>query len=150
MRAVLYVCVAILLVLPAAAETAKVAPEGPVWDTSPGFAFPGAAKPKKLRRSLSGIACRSESSGPRRCIAAFDEGGEARYAMIDGTRVIPQTERILLLADGGELDAEGAASYGGFAYVTGSHSRKREPCDSNPDSRHVYRLALQSVVVQTL
>ena len=37
-----------------------------------------------------------------------------------------------------------AASGGGFAYVTGSHSRKREPCDGNPDSRHVYRLALQS------
>jgi len=33
---------------------------------------------------------------------------------------------------------------GRFAYVTGSHSRKRDPCVANPDSRHVYRLTLQS------
>jgi len=144
MRAALYACLAILVALPAAADTPKVTPEGPVWDTSPGFAFPGADKPKKLRRSLSGIACPSESNGPRRCIAVFDEGGEARYAMIDGTRVIPQPERIVLLAGNGELDAEGAASDGGFAYVTGSHSRKRASCVTNADSRHVYRLALQS------
>jgi uncharacterized protein DUF3616 len=144
MRAALYACLAILVALPAAADTPKVTPEGPVWDTSPGFAFPGADKPKKLRRSLSGIACPSESNGPRRCIAVFDEGGEARYAMIDGIRVIPQPERIVLLAGNGELDAEGAASDGGFAYVTGSHSRKRASCVTNADSRHVYRLALQS------
>ncbi|MFL5280152.1 MAG: DUF3616 domain-containing protein [Rhodopila sp.] len=143
MRATLYACLAVLLALPAAADSPKVTPEGPVWDTSPGFAFPGADKPKKLRRSLSGIACPSESNEPRHCIAVFDEGGEARYAIIDGTRFTPQPERILLLAGNGELDAEGAASHGGFAYVTGSHSRKREPCLPNPNSRHVYRLALQ-------
>ena len=74
----------------------------------------------------------------------FDEGGEARYAMIDGTRMMPQPERIVLLAGNGELDAEGAASDSRFAYVTGSHSRKRDPCVANPDSRNVYRLALQS------
>src|SRR3954467_5496868 len=28
-------------------------------------------------------------------------------------------------------------------YVTGSFFRKRGSCDTNPDSRHVYRIALQ-------
>ena len=143
MRAALYACLAILLAQPAAANMPKVAPEGPVWDTSPGFDFPGADKPKKLRRALSGIACPSEFNGPRRCIAVFDEGGEARYAIIDGMRLVPQPERIVLLAGKGELDAEGAAHDGRFVYVTGSHSRKRDPCIANPHSRHVYRLAVQ-------
>jgi len=143
MRPALYACLAILLAPPAAADAPKVMPEGPVWDTSPGFVFPGADKPKKLRRSLSGIACSGESNGPRRCIAVFDEGGEARYAIIDGERLIPQPEHILLLAGNGELDAEGAVSDAGFAYITGSHSRTRGSCAANPDSRHVYRLALQ-------
>jgi hypothetical protein len=81
-------------------------------------------------------------SNPRRCIAVFDEGGEARYAIIDGTRLVPQPERIVLLAGKGELDAEGAAHDGRFVYVTGSHSRKRSG-DANSDSRHVLRLVLQ-------
>ena len=52
-----------------------------------------------------GIACSSESNGPRHCIAVFDEGGEARHAIIDGERLIPQPERIVLLTGNGELDA---------------------------------------------
>jgi hypothetical protein len=56
---------------------------------------------------------------------------------------MPQPERIVLLTGKGELDAEGAAHDGSFAYVTGSHSRKRDPSIANPHSRHVYRLALQ-------
>ena len=144
MRAALYACFAILLALPAAADSPEVMPEGPVWNTSPGFAFQGADNPKEMRRALSGIACPNELDEPRRCIAVFDEGGDARYAIIDGTRLIPQPERIGLLADKGELDAEGAASDGGFVYVTGSHSRQRGACIANPDSRHVFRLALQA------
>lgn len=143
MRASLCACLGLLLSLPAAADPPKVMPDGPVWDTSPGFAFPGANHPKKLRRSLSGIACPSEGSEPRLCIAVFDEGGEARYAKIDGTHFIPQPEHIPLLSNGGELDAEGAASDGHFAYVTGSHSRTRNDCARNLDSRHVYRLTVQ-------
>jgi Protein of unknown function (DUF3616) len=142
MRPALYACLAMLFAPPASADMQKVAPEGPFWDTSPGFAFPGAEKPKGLRRALSGIACPSVSSGPRRCIAVFDEGGEARYAIIDGRRVTPQPEPIVLLADG-DLDAEGAATDGGFAYVTGSHSRMRGRCIANLGRRHVYRLPLQ-------
>ena len=34
MRSALYASLAILLALPAAADIPKVAPEGPVWDTS--------------------------------------------------------------------------------------------------------------------
>jgi hypothetical protein len=143
MRAVLYACLAILLAEPVAAKMPERSPDGPIWDTSPGFDFPGADKPKNLRRALSGIACPSELSGPRRCIAVFDEGGEARYAIIDGIRLVPQPERIVLLAGKVELDAEGAAHDGHFVYVTGSHSRKRDPCIANAHSRHVYRLAVQ-------
>ena len=143
MRAALFACLATLLAVRAAADPPKVAPEGPVWDTSPGFAAAPGADEQKLRRSLSGIACPSELNGPPRCIAVLDEGGEARYALIDGKRLIPEPERIVLLAADGEQDAEGAANDGGFAYVTGSHSRKRDGCVSNPHSRHVYRLALQ-------
>src|SRR5262245_3739718 len=109
MRSALYACFAILFGLPAAADMPKVVPEGPIWNTCPGLAFPGAAKRKKLRRALSGIACPTEITGPRRCLAVFDEGGEARYAVIDGTHMIPQPERIVLLPGDGELDAEGAA-----------------------------------------
>jgi hypothetical protein len=143
MRAVLYACLVFLFALRAAAETPKVAPEGPVWETAPGFAFPGTGKPKKLRRALSGIACPSQAEVPRRCIVVFDEGGEARYALIDGKHLKPQPEHILLLAGKRELDAEGAANDGGFAYVTGSYSRQRKTCLADLDRRHVYRLALQ-------
>jgi len=142
MRAALYACVAILVTQPVAAKMEKVAPEGPIWDTSPGFHFPDADKPKKMRRALSGISCPYKLNGPRRCIAVFDEGGEARYVLVDGTRFVPQPEPIVLLSKG-ELDAEGAASDGGFVYVTGSHSRKRKECAANPESRHVYRLPVR-------
>lgn len=142
MRAALYACLAILAAQPVAAKMEKVAPEGPIWDTSPGFDFPDADKPKKMRRALSGIACADKVNEPLRCIAVFDEGGEARYALVDGTHFVPQPERIVLRATG-ELDAEGAASDGEFVYVTGSHSRKRKGCAANPDSRQVYRLAVR-------
>lgn len=143
MRAVLYACLAVLLAQPAVAKGPKVAPEGPIWDTSPGFDFPNADKPDKMRRSLSGIACANEINGTRRCIAAFDEGGEARYAIIDGTRLVPQPEPIVLLPGKRELDAEAAAHDGRFVYITGSHSRHRDQCKANEDSRHVYRLEVQ-------
>jgi hypothetical protein len=143
MRLALYACLVILLSRPAFADMPKVAPEGSFWDTSPGFEFPGAKKPKELRRALSGIACPSQSSGPRRCIAAFDEGSEARYAIIEGTRLTPEPERIPLLVGNGDLDAEGAATEDGFTYVTGSYSRQRGRCAASPDRRHVYRLSLQ-------
>src|SRR5262249_55771481 len=57
-----------------AAGPPSVAPEGPVWGAGAGFQF--ADKPDKKRESVSGIACPTVSSSPRRCIVAFDEGGE--------------------------------------------------------------------------
>jgi hypothetical protein len=90
------------------ADTPKVAPEGPVWSAAAGFYFD--EKADKKRESLSGIAC--PSTVPRLCVAAFDEGIEARYVEIDGNRLVPQPDKIVLLPGGKELDAEGAARDG--------------------------------------
>jgi hypothetical protein len=119
------------------ADPPKIAPEGPVWDAAAGFQFD--KKADKKRESLSGIACPSLAAVPRLCVAAFDEGIEARYVVIDGYRLIPQPDTIVLLAGGKELDAEGAAHDGDMVYITGSHSPKRGDCAINPDSRHVIR-----------
>ncbi len=119
------------------ADPPKIAPEGPVWSTGAGFQFDG--KADKKRESLSGIACPSLSTVPRLCVAAFDEGLEARYVTIDGNRLVPQPDKIVLLSAGKELDAEGAARDGDLVYITGSHSHKRKDCAINPDSRHVVR-----------
>lgn len=123
-----------------AAGPPTVSPEGPAWSTGPGFAF--ASKRNDTRRSLSGMACPASLAGPRRCVAVFDEGVEARYAVIDGTRLSPEDTRIVLLPGGRELDAEGAARDGTFVYVVGSHSAKRSDCTNNPDGRHVLRFAV--------
>jgi hypothetical protein len=115
----------------------SVAPEGPVWSAGAGFQFTD--KADKKRESLSGIACPPISSSPRRCIAAFDEGGEERYVLIGDVRLVPEPDRIVLLPDDKELDAEGAARDGDMVYVTGSHSPKRQSCEPNLSSRHVFR-----------
>ena len=119
------------------ADPLKVAPEGPVWSAAAGFQFD--EKADKKRESLSGIACPPLSTVPHLCVAAFDEGTEARYVEIDGNRLVPQPEKIVLLTGGKELDAEGAARDGDMVYITGSHSPKRRDCTINPDSRHVIR-----------
>jgi hypothetical protein len=64
---------------------------------------------------------------------------EARYVEIDGNRLVPKLDKIVLLPGGKELDAEGAARDGDMVYITGSHSPKRKDCAINPDSRHVIR-----------
>jgi hypothetical protein len=120
-----------------AAAPPTIGPEGPIWSAGAGFQFEGHADEK--RESLSGIACPPVSSAERRCVAVFDEGGEARYAVIAQNRLIPEPDRIVLLPGQGELDTEGAARDGDVVYVTGSHSPKRGNCQSNPDSRHVFR-----------
>ena len=121
----------------AEADPPKIAPEGSVWDAAAGFQFD--KKADRKRESLSGIACPSLAAVPRLCVAAFDEGIEARYVVIDGNRLVPQPDAIVLLADGKELDAEGAARDGDTVYITGSHSPKRGDCAINSDSRHVIR-----------
>jgi hypothetical protein len=126
----------------AAADVPRVAPESPAWTAGSGFSFPQAKKPEKVRQSLSGIACPPPVGVARRCVAAFDEGVEARYVVIDGQTLRPEPEKIVLLPSGKELDAEGAARDGDVIYITGSHAPKRGDCSANPDSRHVLRLTV--------
>lgn len=125
-----------------AADLPRVAPESPAWTAGSGFSFPQAKKPEKVRQSLSGIACPPPAGAARRCVAAFDEGVEARYVVIDGQTLRPEPDRIVLLPSGKELDAEGAAQDGDVIYITGSHAPKRGDCSANPDSRHVVRLTI--------
>jgi hypothetical protein len=125
----------------------KIKPEGPVWTVAPDFAFNGDQDEiAKKRRSLSGIACPAPSESPRLCIAAFDEGGEARYVIVGPTGFTPQQGSITLRDDDKEVDAEGAARDGSIVYITGSHSPKRgPPCKVHEHSRHVYRFKVDVV-----
>lgn len=125
-----------------AADPSPLAPESGPWDTGKGFEFD--VKPNKTRRSVSGIACRSQDRNSHECLVIFDEGVEARFANIEDGRIEPLAEVIRLAAvdelDVDELDAEGAAVEGNIFYVTGSHAAKRNSCASNPGSRFVLRL----------
>ena len=125
----------------ASAQTpATVQPGGVPWDSGAGFHFDlGKKKALKTRQSLSGIACTLNAAQQRICLAAFDEGVEARFAGLGRQTLTADPEPIRLRPDEGELDAEGAATDGQMFYVTGSHSAKRTSCDSNPDSRYVVR-----------
>lgn len=113
-------------------------PLGPALEVSPPFAF----DKKKTRRSASGIACAPASAGAgagQRCLVVFDEGTKAQFARLVAGRLQPFGTLIELSDAAAEIDAEGAALAGGFYYVTGSHSVKRESCKSNPASRVVIR-----------
>ncbi|QDL52960.1 DUF3616 domain-containing protein [Rhodoferax aquaticus] len=127
----------------AQAPAPRVAPAGGIWSAGAGFEF--ALKDKKAlktRRSVSGLACNLNAKGERVCLMAFDEGVQARYAVARDGQLLPDPQPVELARGDGELDAEGAASDGRYLYVTGSHSAKRSDCASNPDSRHVVRMAL--------
>ena len=78
------------------ADPPKIALEGPLWGAAAGFQFD--KKADKKRESLSGIACPPLAAVPRLCVAAFDEGIEARYVVIDGNRLVPQPDNIVLLS----------------------------------------------------
>jgi hypothetical protein len=135
------IAVAALIAISAdAAEPPLLKPESGPWDAGSGFTFE--KKATKTRQALSGIACPGNVSGQRVCLVVFDEGVEARFAVIQDDSYAPDGERVVLLASDGELDAEGAATDGRFFYVTGSHSPKRKSCKNNPDSRHVIRFAI--------
>src|SRR6188472_312934 len=82
----------------AAADPPAVSPESVTWTVAGGFSFE--TRPAKIRESLSGIACPPPSASPRRCIAAFDEGVEARYVTVDKDTFSPEPDRIVLLAGG--------------------------------------------------
>ncbi len=100
-----------------------------------GFSFPSI----KTRRALSGVACPASKSHERLCLAAFDEGAEARHLTINDDAYVPDNEQVALRPGNIELDAEAAATDGAFYYVAGSHSAKRNDCANNPESRHVVR-----------
>lgn len=135
----------------AQAKAPLLPPSSGIWEAGAGFEF--ALKEKKAlktRRSLSGIACNSVATGERMCLAVFDEGLQARYVTLRNSQLIPHSQPVPLMDGDGELDAEGAAADGRYAYVTGSHSAKRSDCTSNPDSRHVLRLTLDPATGRTL
>lgn len=141
----------LLLTSAAAAAEPTVKPlAGPIAVTgSFGFAA-DVDKPKKrneqvakLRKSVSGIACKPSG----RCLIAFDEGTEARFATLDGTSYTAEPKPVTLAPRGlfegpeaGEIDAEAVAFDGHSFYVTGSYARKRKDCALNVSSRQVVRL----------
>src|ERR1051325_2123700 len=104
----------------ASADPPSVSPENVTWTVTGDFSFE--KKPAKTRESLSGIAGPAPSASPRRCIAAFDEGIEARYVTVAEGTFGPESDPIVLLAGAKELDAEGAARDGNTVYITGSQS----------------------------
>lgn len=121
----------------AQAETVPaVRPIGSSLEVKPHFSFDD----KKTRRSVSGMAC-VPAGARQQCLVVFDEGTKAQFALLTPDRLEPIGSLVELTGTNGELDAEGAASAGGFYYVTGSHSVKRNSCASNPTSRQVIRLA---------
>lgn len=120
-----------------AAEPSKLKPQAGPLDAGAGFAF--TSKPGKTRQALSGIACPAAPAAPALCLAVFDEGGEARYVTIEGAAIKPDAERVVLIPGKVELDGEAAATDGQFYYVAGSHSAKRGDCQTNPQSRHLFR-----------
>ena len=129
----------------ALAQTAPplVQPEAGFWDSGVGFDF-GLSKKKqlKVRQSVSGIACNLNASQQRVCLLAFDEGTQARYAVLGQQALLVDAEPVALRPTQDELDAESAATDGHYFYVAGSHSAKRSSCASNPASRHVIRFRL--------
>jgi len=126
-------------------EPPRLQPDSGPWDSGAGFRFDLSKKEiKHTRQSVSGMACNLDARGRRICLMAFDEGAQARYAYLDGQALVPDAEPVALRLGSGEIDAEGAATDGRYVYVTGSHSAKRGDCASNPDSRHVLRLALDA------
>src|SRR4051794_37795064 len=129
-----------LAVASAAADPPGIKLQAGPLDAGDGFSF--ADKSTKTRQSASGIACPPNTPGKLICLIVFDEGGEARYATIDGKVFKPDLERVVLRDEGGELDAEGAATDGRFFYVTGSHSVQRNNCAKDPGRQHVLRFAL--------
>jgi Protein of unknown function (DUF3616) len=144
-------CLALLLGIPANAardDGPSIAPDSGPWDAVGSFEFQ--TDEKKTQRSLSGIACPANSSGQRLCLAVFDEGREARHLVIKDKAYALASEAVILRNVAGELDAEGAATDGGFYYVTGSHSAKRKDCANNPASRHVIRFKLDPATGRAL
>ncbi|MEP6588457.1 MAG: DUF3616 domain-containing protein, partial [Polaromonas sp.] len=133
----------------------RIQPDSGPWSSGAGFHFGLDKKQsKKVRQSVSGMACNLDARQQRICLLAFDEGTQARYAYVGDKVLAPDAEPVVLRATHGqaeaELDAEGAATDGQYFYVTGSHSAKRGDCASNPGSRHVLRFRLDPATGRAL
>lgn len=153
-----WVAATVCLVVAPASTQAQTPPKVPIvqptggpWDSGDGFIFDlGKKKEPRTRQSLSGIACNINAAQERICLMVFDEGVEARYAILRDNALAADPERITLRANEGELDAEGVATDGAYFYITGSHSAKRSTCESNPFSRYVIRFRLDPVTGRAL
>lgn len=120
-----------------------IKPTSGLWSSGDGFDFDlSKKKVKKIRQSISGMACTLDATLQRICLMVFDEGAQARYAYVRPGSLVPHPEAVVFKGIEGELDAEAAATDGRYFYVMGSHSAKRGDCSSNPNSRHVIRLAV--------
>lgn len=129
----------------------SVKPDGKLWDSGAGFQFDlKKKKEKKMRQSLSGMACTLDAQKQRVCLMVFDEGAQARFAYVRKESLDVDPEPVLFRTIEGELDGEDAATDGRYFYVTGSHSAKRSDCASNPHSRHVIRFRLDPATGRAL
>ena len=125
-----------------------IRPDSGPWSSGKGFQFD--TREKKTRQSVSGIACNLDAQNTPVCLLAFDEGVEARFAALGKDSLLIDKQRVVLRANGGELDAEGAATDGKFFYITGSHSARRSDCTSNPASRQVVRFRVDPATGRAL
>jgi len=128
----------------AASEVPTVKPKGKPWASGDGFRFGlNQKQEQQARQSLSGIACTLNSSRQRVCLMVFDEGVQAHFATLGQQALTADPQGFdLRNQKSAELDAEGAATDGTYFYVTGSHSAKRDDCESAPGRRHVIRFRL--------
>lgn len=123
----------------AAADEKRVKLSGSPTALTGSFGFQGDEDDvKKLRRSVSGVAC----ARPGACLVAFDEGREARAVELSEGVFKAEATALPLAASGDEIDAEAVATDGAHYVVTGSHSMKRKRCEANEASRTVARFAV--------
>lgn len=120
MKRLLSVLLLLPLALPAFAEDA--------WRVDPDFSK------KKARKDISGAAC-----GPERCFAVNDETHYIQqFKLHDGW--LEPGERLELLEEKAEIDAEAIAYADGVFYITGSHGLSRKKAKLKPAPFTVFRL----------
>ena len=117
------------LAVPASAEE--------VWRVEPDFSK------KKARKDISGAAC-----GPDRCFAVNDETHYIQqFAIRDG--LLEPGERLKLLEDKAEIDAEAIAYSDGVYYITGSHGLSRKKAKLKPEPFTLFRLRGETIDAST-
>ena len=109
------------------AFTAPVSADQP-WQVDPDFTS------KKARKDISGAAC-----GPDRCFAVNDETHYIQEFKLTKHRVKPG-DRLDLLDEKEEIDAEAIAFSDGVFFITGSHGLSRKKAKFHPAPFTVFRL----------